>query len=99
MATTWINRLRRRIGSLLAQLRRGGTWTELSADPGHRPEEAIALYHALRRHGIRVKYRVVGVGGGPGTPIGSVGQTISVIVHREDFHRAQRVLDSGRRRS
>lgn len=93
-----IERLRRGIGSLLLRLRRGGVWTELSADPGHRPEEAITLYHTLRHQGIRVKYRVVGVGGGPGTPIGSVGQTISIVVHREDFHRAQRVLDSQRRR-
>jgi hypothetical protein len=89
-----MTRLIRRGIELVDRLRRGGVWTELSSDPGHRPEHTIALYHSLRRNGIRVKYRVIGIGGGPGTPIGSVGQSISILVHRDDFHRAQHVRDA-----
>lgn len=90
-------RIRTWITAWLERLRRGGQWTELTADPGHRPEETIAVFHHLQREGVRARYRVVGIGGGPGTPIGSVGQTISLIVHRDDVHRARELLDATRR--
>lgn len=88
---------RRWIRAIAEYLRRGSLWTELASDPGHRPEEAISLFHLLRREGIRVRYRVVGIGGGPGTPIGSVGQTLSLIVHRDDVPKAQQLIDAARR--
>jgi hypothetical protein len=83
--------LRGLLTSILERIRYGGRWVDLVADPGHRPEYTIKLYHALVNRGVRARYRVVGVGGGPGTPIGSVGQTIKIIVHRDDLGRAREI--------
>lgn len=79
--------------SLLRRLRgsrsRRVRYIDLFSDPGHRPERAVVLYHYLRRHGIHARYRVIGIGGGPGTPIGSVGQSLTVRVPRSEESRAR----------
>lgn len=64
-------------------------YVDLFTDPGHRPQQAVVLYHHLRRNGIHARYRVVGIGGGPGTPIGSVGQNLTVRVPRSEEPRAR----------
>lgn len=75
------------------RVREGGRWKQLTAQPGNRPEYVTGLHSALRHHGIRCVYHVVGTGGGtPAGGIGAVGQTIKLLVHRDDFHRARRIM-------
>ena len=89
--------LRRHLARLFKRLFSGGTWADLVASPGNRPEEAIDAFHTMRSRGIRVRYRVVGIGGGPGAPLGSVAQTVKVEVHRDDLRRAHEALEDMRR--
>lgn len=78
----------------LRRIWRGGLWTDLIAEAGNRPEWTIRAYYLLQREGIRARYRVVGTGGGPGAPLGSVAQTIKIEVHRDDEQRARGIVDS-----
>lgn len=85
-------RIARAVHRAIQRLRRLSPWVDVVAQPGHRPDRLVGWYYALRQRGIRVRYRVVGIGGGPGTPIGSVGQTIKLIVHRDDETSAREIL-------
>lgn len=64
------------------------------AEAGNRPERVVRAYYLLQRHGIAVRYRVIGTGGGPGTPLGSMAQTIKIEVHHEDEQRAREIIRS-----
>ena len=76
----------------LRQIWSGGTWTDVIAEPGHRPEFTVRAYYELQRKGLRVRYRVIGTGGGPGAPLGSMAQTIKIEVHRDDLAAARAVV-------
>lgn len=82
------------IRDLLHRIWRGGPWTDLIAEAGHRPDRIIHAYYLLRNNGIPVRYRVVGTGGGPGAPLGSMAQTIKIEVLREYEQQAREILDS-----
>lgn len=77
----------------LREIWRGGIWTDLIAAPGHRPELTVRAYYELQRSGIRVRYRVIGTGGGPGAPLGAMAQTIKIEVHRDDLDDARAVVE------
>lgn len=60
---------------------------------GNRPEYAARLHAILRQRGIRSAYHVVGTGGGsPAGGIGSVSQSIKLMVHRDDYHQARQIV-------
>lgn len=84
-------------GALLS-LRAKSTWREFHAGDG-RSHAAPALYQALRRGGVRCRYRV----GTSGALLCSDGpmsriQAVTVLVHRDDLHRARQVQSALRAR-
>jgi hypothetical protein len=86
-----VKRLLKRIWE---RFREGGTWQQLMAEPGNRPEYVTRVHAALRAQGIRSTYQIVGTGGGtPAGGLGSVSQTIKLLVHRDDYAEARRIMD------
>lgn len=62
-------------------------WEDFWMEAGHRVEFAVRVQMALSAEGIRCWYQVVG----PGVRSGgsSAGQTVKVLVYRDDLYRAR----------
>ncbi|MFP4331536.1 MAG: hypothetical protein ACLFP6_12530 [Spirochaetaceae bacterium] len=93
----YLAQLRERIKSTLASLH---TYEQLTSEPGVRPEFVTRLYARLRAQGVRAKYRVIGTGGG--ATMGGIShyrQTVEIQVHKEDLHKARRIMTELRRSS
>jgi hypothetical protein len=92
--TTLLQRIKHALQRAASAIAASGSWRQLTAVRGNRPDHVTRIHSILRSHGVRCTYQVVGTGGGtPAGGIGAVSQTIKLLVHRDDFHKAKQIVD------
>lgn len=79
------------VAGVAAWLQEQRTWQDVHAAAGYRPDSAVRLHHALRAAGVRSRYRAVGTGASFASLGNATNQTVKVLVHRDDLHRAREV--------